>query len=54
MQRNFYQPLSLSPEKQREEERQRAKLLKKYPKLAKEMVRAYFVYRSSSSASHAQ
>jgi|EP01046_Picozoa_sp_COSAG06_P041052 hypothetical protein len=43
MQRNFYQPLSLSPEKQREEERQRAKLLKKYPKLAREMVRADFI-----------
>ena len=38
LQRDICQPL-VSPEQQREDERQRAKLLKKYPKLAKEMER---------------
>lgn len=38
LQRDIYRPL-VSPEQQREDERQRAKLLKKYPKLAKEMER---------------
>ena len=38
LQREVYKPL-VSPEQQREDERQRVKLLKKYPKLAKEMER---------------
>ena len=37
--RPFDQPLALSPQMQAQEDRQRAKLLKKYPKLAREMER---------------